>query len=187
MSPHRAATDVGGVLHGNQPRVLRMGSAAAQCRAHLVGAEQATLPRQGAQHDAGQRSRTTGLVVHRVAGLVQNDLVPGAGMGTISDLVAHGARGQKQRRFLAEQIRDHRAEFAHGRVFVELLIAHLGVGHRLAHGTRRPGLGIAQQVDSRPLGHLGLSCRINARRCTMFASFAISRRQHSGLAARPGN
>ena len=158
--PHRPAAEIGGVLDRDQARALEVREAGAADRpAHLVGGEHPPLAGQGTQHHPRERGRGTALEVHGMAGLVQDDLVPRLGVGAVRDLVAHGSGGKEQRRVLAQQLRHHRAELQHRGVLVALLVADLGVRHRLAHRPRGAGLGVAVQIDPRSLAHLVLLSR----------------------------
>ena len=147
------AAEIRGVLDRDEARALEVRTVAADRPAHLVGGEHPPLAGQGAEHHARERGRGAALEVQGVARLVEDDLVARLRMGPVGDLVAHGARGQEQRRVLAEQLRDHGAELAHRRVLVALLVADLGVRHGFSHRPRGTGLRVAVKVDSRPLAH----------------------------------
>ena len=85
--------------------------------------------------------------VEDVAGLVRHHLVAAPAMGEDGDDVAHGARGQEHRRFLAQQRRHAVAERVDGRVVAVLLVADLGAHHGVLHRRRRAGLGVGVEVD----------------------------------------
>ena len=63
------------------------------------------------------------------------------------NLVAHRRGRQVDRLFLAEQLGRPPFEREHRRVFALLLVADLGVRHRVAHRSRRPRLGVGTEVD----------------------------------------
>ena len=65
-----------------------------------------------------------------------------------ADLVAHGPAGDEQRGRLAEQLGREALERVDRGVLAEHVVAHLGGGHRLAHGGRRAGHGVAAQCMS---------------------------------------
>jgi hypothetical protein len=105
------------------------------------------------------------------------------------DLIEHGARGENDRRLLAEERRDHLLEVVHRRVLTLLLVAHLGVAHEPAHGRRRPGHRVAEKIDidphrrahgiDPPPGIVPLRLRIGLRaynRARDFTPFARSNR-----------
>src|SRR5436309_3090524 len=96
---------------------------------------------------ARQRRRSAGLEVDRVRGVVGDHLFAGPRVHAQRDLVAHRARGQEHRGFLAEQLGDHLAEHVDGRILELLLVAHLGVAHEAAHLPRGARDGIAEEVD----------------------------------------
>ena len=64
-----------------------------------------------------------------------------------ADRVAHRAAGEVDRRLVAEQLGDPLAQRDDRGVVVLLLVADLGLGHRLAHRRRRAGLGVGVEVD----------------------------------------
>jgi len=71
--------------------------------------------------------------VDEVRGAVGQHLVARPRVHLDRDLVAHGAGGEVQRRFLAQEIGDHLLQQVHGRVLALLLVAHLGLAHEAAH------------------------------------------------------
>ena len=62
-----------------------------------------------------------------------NHLLAGLRVQPDRDLVAHGARGHKQRRFAAKELRRAPLQQIHGRVFAVNVVAHLSRRHRRAH------------------------------------------------------
>ena len=82
-----------------------------------------------------------------MGGFVGENFVAGPAMHQRRGNVAHGARRQEHRGLLAEQIGHPLAQQVHGRIVADLLVADFGPRDRLAHGRRRAGLGIRQQVD----------------------------------------
>ena len=62
------------------------------------------------------------------------------------DLIAHRPGGEKEGGLLPQQVSYHVLEEIDGGIFALLLIAHLGVGHSLAHGRSGTGDGVAEQV-----------------------------------------
>ena len=163
-APYRPAAEIRGVLDRDEARALEVRTVPADRPAHLVGSEHPPLAGQGAEHRARERGRGAALEVQGVARLMEDDLVARLRVGPVGDLVAHGARGQEQRRVLAEQLRDHGAELAHGRVLVALLVADLGVRHGFAHRLGGAGLGVAVEVDSWGVDchHVTSSCSAGA-------------------------
>ena len=77
-----------------------------------------------------------------------DDLVAGPAVDQDRNLVAHGAGGEEQGRFLAEKIGDARAQAIDARVLAALLVADRRLGHGTAHRRRRPGRGVADEIDA---------------------------------------
>ena len=65
------------------------------------------------------------------------------------DLVAHHRGRQVHGLFLAEQLGAAAFELEHGRVLALLLVADLGVHHRVAHGLRRLRRRVGTEIDHR--------------------------------------
>ena len=63
------------------------------------------------------------------------------------DLVAHCRRREVHRLLLAEQLRRAPLELEDGRILALLLVADLGIRHRIAHRGRRLGLRVGAEVD----------------------------------------
>ena len=63
------------------------------------------------------------------------------------DLVSHRRRREVDRLFLPEQLGAAAFELEDGRILAVLLVADLGVRHRLAHRLRRLRLGIRAEID----------------------------------------
>ncbi len=97
--------------------------------------------------DAGERRRPARLEVDRMRGVMRDHLFAGPRVHAQRDLVAHGARRQEHRGFLAEQLGDHLAEQIDGRVLELLLVAHLGVAHEAAHLGGGAGDRVAEEID----------------------------------------
>jgi hypothetical protein len=76
-----------------------------------------------------------------------HDFVPAARARQDGELVAHGARGDEERGFLAEQAGDGFLQLAHGGVFAVHVVAHLGARHRIAHGLGGARHGVRTKVD----------------------------------------
>lgn len=65
--------------------------------------EDATVAVEGADHRARHLSGATGLVIDRVRGPVEQDLVtPGTDVQAQGDLIAHGSGGEKESRLLPQ-------------------------------------------------------------------------------------
>ena len=102
--------------------------------ADLVGREEPARAREWPHDRADQRGGTAGLVQQRMRRLVQDDLVARAAVHREGDLVAHRPARQEERGLLAQQSGDHVLQAIDRRVFPLLLVAHLRLGHGLAHG-----------------------------------------------------
>src|SRR6185437_4843099 len=67
-------------------------------------------------------------------------------------LIPHGAAGQKQGRLTPEDLRRPRFEAVNRWILHVDAIAHFRRGHRGAHRRRRPGHGVAAQINRRNSG-----------------------------------
>jgi hypothetical protein len=79
--------------------------------------------------------------------LFGEQLVARLGQDPARDLVGHARRREVDRLVLAEQLGRAPLELEHGRVLALLLVAYLGIRHRLTHGTRRLRGGIGAEID----------------------------------------
>ena len=79
--------------------------------------------------------------------LFGEQLVAGLGQDPARDLVGHARRREVDRLILTEELRRAPLELEHGRVLALLLVAYLGIRHRLTHGTRRLRCGIGAEID----------------------------------------
>src|SRR3990172_8435546 len=79
--------------------------------------------------------------------VVRQHPLAGAAVDAERDLVAHGARGQEERRLFAEELRDHLLEEVDRRGLVLLLVAPGRLAHEAAHLRRGLGDRIAVEID----------------------------------------
>ena len=86
------------------------------------------------------------VVVDMAAGLT-DELVPRPAMDAHADLVRHCAGRNKQRRLLAQQLRQPGLQPQHRRVFTEHVVAHFGRRHRGPHGRRGLGERVAAEIE----------------------------------------
>ena len=93
----------------------------------------------------------------RAADLIEIDVRAVAGIRTSSprrqwvedgDGVAHRAAGDEEAGLFAQHLRRQLFQPVDGRVLAIDIVADLGAIHRLAHGGRRLGDGVAAQVDA---------------------------------------
>ena len=144
--PQHAAAE--GVFQAQQPRAREM---------RVVGLDR--------RLDVGQRQRAVGLVgdrlrlhaaEHRAAArlvaigvraLADQVLVAALAMAHQRREVALRARRHEQRRLLAEHRGDALLQRVDGGVVAEHVVAQRRGHHRVAHRRRRPGDGVAAQVD----------------------------------------
>jgi hypothetical protein len=148
LLPDRATADIGGLFdadHGLRRLVAR---ARVQRLAQRVGRE---LPvGAGERHDleAAERGMRAALARDDMRGLMRQDFLARPAMHQRRCDIAHGAGGHEHRGLFAQEIGHALAQQVHGRVVADLFVADLGARHRLAHGRRRPGLGVRQQIDA---------------------------------------
>ncbi len=101
----------------------------------------------GAQLASGEGRNHGHFPVHQVAAGFADDLLAVLGVHADRNLVAHGAGGNKQRRFAAKNLRRACFQPIHGGVFPVDVVPYLGRSHGGPHGGRGTGDGIAAQVD----------------------------------------
>ena len=89
--PHRPAAEVGGVLDRQQARARMVPAGWTNGGVHLLTGEDAPNAVDGSGHRARERRGSPGLEVQRVAGPIEDDLVPRPTMNPVGDLVAHRA------------------------------------------------------------------------------------------------
>ena len=135
------------VLQADQPRAYLMIVVRPNLVLQLRHVEDAVIAVERPAGDAAEHRRAAGLVVVNVAIDIAEQLVAGLRVRLDADLVRHGARRHEQGRFLAEQFGDAFFQAVDGGVFVEDVVADLGGVHGRAHAGRRPGHGVAAQID----------------------------------------
>ena len=150
--PDAAAAEIARLLDPEQPAPRGIAAGRTHALVHGGGIELPARAVERAHVDAGQRCRPAGLEVDGMRRPVGQHLVTMPAVHAHRDLIAHGARGEKDRRLLAEELRDHLLEVVHRRVLAFLLVAHLGIAHEPAHGRRRPGHRVAVEIDIDPHG-----------------------------------
>ena len=145
--PDRTAPEIGALLHRNQGSARHVaipGTNRGACLRRRVDAGNAV---HRIHRHAAQRGGGAGFHDHEVRRALGDHLVARTAEDMNGDLVAHGARRQKDRGFLAEQRRHSFAERVDGGVIVTLLVAHRRFGDGTAHPGSGPGLGIAVEID----------------------------------------
>jgi hypothetical protein len=87
-----------------------------------------------------------------VAVLVADHLITRFGVGPDGGLVGHGAGRHEARGLLPEQSGDSVLKLDYGRVVAQDIVPDFGLAHDATHLRRRPGNGVAAEVDDR-FGH----------------------------------
>jgi hypothetical protein len=113
----------------------------------LGAGEDAAVAVEGAHDDAREQTRAAALEVDQMRGAVGQDLVARTRVDLDRDLVAHGAGGQVDGGFLAEQLGHHLLQPVHGRILALLLVAHFRLAHEAPHVRGGLGQGIAVEID----------------------------------------
>jgi hypothetical protein len=126
-----------------------------KCRAKTVGREFSVRAFERRDLEAAERRMGAAFAGQDVRGLMRQDLIAGPAMHKRGRNVAHSAGGQEYRGFLAEQTGHPLAQQVHAGIVADLFVADLGPRHRLAHGRRRAGLRVRQQVDA---DRRGIAC-----------------------------
>src|SRR3546814_11011769 len=70
--------------------------------------------------DAGEGRRAAALEIQDMRAAVRDDLLARSAVDVDGELVAHGARRQKHRRLLAQQLGGHRAEAVNAGIVAEI-------------------------------------------------------------------
>ena len=87
--------------------------------------------------------------MHQVRVGLEDELRAGPRLQRDAGLVRLGSRRKEQRVLLAEELRHAPLEQARGRVPIEHVVAHHGLGDGAAHGGGRLGDRVRAQVDDR--------------------------------------
>ena len=117
-------------------------------RPHRVegqGAVRGEVDGLGLDSPEGGRSARLGAIAVRT--LPGDELVAAAAVGEEGEQVALGSARDEERRFGARDLGRPALQRVDGRVFAVDVVAHLRLGHRLAHGRRRHGHRVASKVD----------------------------------------
>ena len=99
----------------------------------MLPGENAVFGPNGAGHDTGKMRHHGHFVVEDVAALFADDFLSGASMQFDGDLVAHGAAGDKECGFAAENGGGTTLQAVDGRVFGVNVVADFGLEHGTPH------------------------------------------------------
>jgi hypothetical protein len=99
------------------------------------------------EHESAQRRCGPVLVVVDMRLVAEDDLAAAVAVGEERREIAHRAAGHEERGVPAGHPGGERFESVDGRIVAEHVVPNLGAHHRIAHGGRREGHGIASQVD----------------------------------------
>ena len=100
-----------------------------------------------ARHDAPDHKGRAHLVLHDVREVAQDDLVAALRLREHATEVAHHAARHVDRRVFAEDLGAALLEAVHRRILAVLIVADVGLGHRLPHRQRRLGERVAAKLD----------------------------------------
>ena len=92
----------------------------------------------------GEGRRPTDFEIPGVGSFVHDDLIAGVAVDTDRNLIAHGARGQKDRILFAQEFTDHRHKLVDGGILAHLLVANRCPSNELTHCWCGPGNGVAE-------------------------------------------
>jgi len=173
LGPDVAAATIDRLLDDDEPaRRIVPAIAITKCGLDIGAGELAERAGDRQRLGAGERCGATAFGREHVRRLGADDLVARTAMNGDSDLVAHRAGGQEDGGFLAEELGRHLLQLVGRGVLAALLVADLGLGHGLAHGSRRACLGIAVEIDQSVGSHGTLCARVLTR-----ASWPMLRRR----------
>jgi len=119
----------------------------ARRRTDLLGRKPSPEAGEPARLEPGVHRGAAELGDHDVRGLLDDQLGPALAEDHERYLVREGRRREVHRLRLPEERGGGALEREHGRVLAPLLVADLGLRHRLAHRRRRPGRGVRAEVD----------------------------------------
>src|SRR5262249_58996820 len=94
----------------------------------------------------------TSLVQVDMRAVADHDLVAAAAVRLNGEGVAHRAGGDEESSFFANLLGGQLLQPVHRWVLTINVVAYLGVIHRLTHGGRWLGYGVAAQINNRPGG-----------------------------------
>jgi hypothetical protein len=114
---------------------------------HLLRREHAAHAVEQLEQHAADRGAGAGFGDVGVRGAIEDHLVAVARPEQDPDQVALRARGEEDRGLLAEEVGGHRLEQVDGGVLAQHVVAHRRLGHEAPHLGRRPGRGVAAEVD----------------------------------------
>lgn len=115
--------------------------------AELIDVQDATFPLDRFRDDAAELGECALLVVVNVAAGFADELVAGLAVNADADLVGHRARWHEESGFFAEDFSGELLQAVAGRIGVDDIVIHLGVGDGLTHGGRGTGDGVGAEVD----------------------------------------
>jgi hypothetical protein len=113
----------------------------------LRGAEAAAIPGKAAGLQAGVHRSATELADHDVRALLEDQLGATLAEDRKRDLVTHRRRGQIDSLLVTEEQRRATLQLEDGWVLALLLVADLGVRHRVAHRAGRLRHRVGAEVD----------------------------------------
>ena len=143
----RAAAAVVCVLQPDQPSLRAVDVGRGELFAQGVERKNTVSAVERPDGHAAQRRRGTALPQEHVARPLGQNLFAGGAVQADGNLVGHAAGRHEDRGVLAQDFGDAGFERVDRRVFAVHIVADRGREHRLPHGRRRAGDGVATQVD----------------------------------------
>ena len=138
----RAAGKVGRVLNLDQARSGAKTAPAIDDRLDVLPGQCALPGRDRTDEAAGKHGRRGHLPIEDVGARFADDLLPRLRVQAKSDLIAHGAGGNKERGFPAEAGRGPALQQVDRGILTIDVVAHFGGGHGSAHLRRGAGHGV---------------------------------------------
>jgi hypothetical protein len=159
----RSSPAVGGLLDADRGHLGVGEGGGSQRGTDRVGIEPSPLPVDGPELHLGVDGGGAGLVGHHVRVRLADHLAAGGGEGPQQHLRRHDPGGGQHRGLAAEPTRDLLLERPDRGILAVDVVPDLGLGHGAPHPRRRPGHGVAAQVDD--VGHREVS-QSSSRSCT---------------------
>ena len=139
--------EVGGVFNLDQSRCRAERAIRRNRRLDVLPCQNPALGRHGADQAAGEHRRRRHLIIENVCARLGDHFLARLRQRANRNLVAHCARGHKQRRHAAKPLRRAPLQQIDRGVFAINVVADFGRSHRRAHLKRRLGYGVGSQIN----------------------------------------
>jgi hypothetical protein len=164
--PDPAARGVVGVLQAHKPRLGEVIEFGPDGVAHLFCRKDPALAENDPGLDPGETGHRGHLHVVDVGSGFHDDLLAGPGVDSDGHLVSHGAGRNEKGRLGTRDLRGFFLEPIYRGIFSVDIIAHLRLGHDLAHGRRGLRHRIRTEVNHRNPSSPIRGTNVTGQRCS---------------------